>query len=318
MWAVLSALHPQDRNSERVTKYMEYASELNVAGLKFPLTVNNVNKFESLNQTISINVFAYEEKLGVYPVYITSAKNRGHHVNILLLSENDNHHYTWIKNMSKLLHRTGDYHHRKYYCDYCLHGFYTQDILDRHVGDCSKFGMQKVVMPKEDDKWVQFKSIQEMLQVPFVIYADFEAYTSKLQGPANPQVSTHQYELHELSGFAYLVVCADSACLFQQVVYRGPNVVEEQLTRLKQETWAIHDILSDIVPMQLSVEEEHDFEAAYDCYLCEELLGIDRVRDHCHLTGKYRGAAHSEFNLQSRQKKQQASSLFSFNFLNSC
>ena len=302
VWAVLSALHPQDRNSERVTKYVEYASELNVAGLEFPLTVNNVKKFESLNHTISINVFAYEEKSGVYPVYITSAKNRGHHVNLLLLSENDNHHYTWIKNMSKLLHRTDDYHHRKYYCDYCLHGFYAQDILDRHVEDCSKFGMQKVVMPKEDDKWVQFKSIQKMLQVPFVIYADFEAYTSKLQGPANPQASTHQYELHELSGFAYLVVCADSARSFQPVVYRGPNVVEELLTRLKQEAWAIHDILSNIVPMQLSVEEEHDFEAAYECYLCEEPLGIDRVRDHCHLTGKYRGAAHSECNLQLQFK----------------
>ena len=49
VWAVLSALHPHDRNSERVTKYMEYASELNVAGLKFPLTVNNINKLESFN-----------------------------------------------------------------------------------------------------------------------------------------------------------------------------------------------------------------------------------------------------------------------------
>jgi len=29
-------------------------------------------------------------------------------------------------------------------------------------------------------------------------------------------------------------------------------------------------------------------------------LGEDKVRDHCHLTGKFRGAAHNECNLQYR------------------
>ena len=303
VWAVLSALHPQQQHSDRITKYREYANELNVTGLEFPLTVNDVKKFENLNQTISVNVFAYEEKSDVYPVYVTSVKNRRNHVNLLLLSENGHYHYTWIKNMSRLLHRPDDYHHQKFYCDYCLHGFYAQDILARHVEDCSKFGMQKVVMPKEDDKWVRFQSIQKMLQVPFVIYADFEAYTNKLQNPVNLYASTHQYERHELSGFAYLVVCADPQHKFSPVVYRGPNVVEELLARLKQEACAIHDVLSKVVPMQLSVEEEHDFETAYECYLCEEPLGIDRVRDHCHLTGKYRGAAHSDCNLQLQFKK---------------
>ena len=35
---------------------------------------------------------------------------------------------------------------------------------------------------------------------------------------------------------------------------------------------------------------------AYDnstlCHICNEELGKDRVRDHCHLSGKFRGAAH--------------------------
>ena len=314
VWAVLSALHPQERNSERLTKYRGFASELNVTGLEFPLTVNNVKKFESLNHTISVNVFVYEDKSGVYPVYITSVKNRRNHVNLLLLSENENRHYTWIKDMSKLLRRPDDYHHRKYYCHYCLHGFYTQEILDIHVEDCNKFGMQKVVMPKEDDKWVQFRSIQKMLQVPYVIYADFEAYSSKLQGPANPHPSTHRYELHELSGFAYLVVCLDPARTFQPVVYRGPKVLEELLVRLKQESWAIHDVLSNIVPMQMSAGEEHNFKTAYECYLCEEPLGNDKVRDHCHLTGKYRGAAHSECNLQLQFKADKRNSRLVFFF----
>ena len=45
----------------------------------------------------------------------------------------------------------------------------------------------------------------------------------------------------------------------------------------------------------------HD-KMAYDnttlCHICNEELGEDRVRDHCHLSGKFRGAAHEVYNLK--------------------
>ena len=45
----------------------------------------------------------------------------------------------------------------------------------------------------------------------------------------------------------------------------------------------------------------HD-KTAYDsstlCHICNEELGKDRVRDHCHLSGKIRGAAHEICNLK--------------------
>ena len=37
------------------------------------------------------------------------------------------------------------------------------------------------------------------------------------------------------------------------------------------------------------------------CLICDEELGKDRVRDHCHLSGKFRGAAHEIWNLTSFQ-----------------
>ena len=151
--------------------------------------------------------------------------------------------------MSRLLHRPGQHNGQKHYCNYCLHGFCEQDALDRHVEDCSNHGMQKVELRKEDDKWVQFKNIQKMLQVPFVIYADFEAVKCKLQGPANRHAATLPYKLHELSGFAYNVVCTDPKRVYEPFVYRGPNVINEFLARLKKESWATHDILKEIVPM---------------------------------------------------------------------
>ena len=44
------------------------------------------------------------------------------------------------------------------------------------------------------------------------------------------------------------------------------------------------------------------FESATKCYACGDELKGDKVRDHCHLTGRYRGALHSECNLRLRQK----------------
>ena len=34
------------------------------------------------------------------------------------------------------------------------------------------------------------------------------------------------------------------------------------------------------------------------CHICYEELGKDKVRDHCHLSGKFRGAAHEVSNLK--------------------
>ncbi len=249
MWSILAALHPQNRNAQRICKYKQYQRELNMTGLTFPLSIDQVKKFEHLNPSISVNVFAYDNKAGVYPVYITNYKARKH-VNLLVLTQGDKNHYTWIKNMSSLLSQPG-YGHIKYYCNYCLHGFRKQSTLEKHVDDCSKFGMQKVMLPADDERWVYFKSIQKMLRVPFVIYADFESYTSKLESQHHTNTSTYAYELHVPSGFAYHIVCSDSARIFEPVVYRGPNVVEEFLQRMRLESDSICQILSNVMPIQM-------------------------------------------------------------------
>ena len=39
------------------------------------------------------------------------------------------------------------------------------------------------------------------------------------------------------------------------------------------------------------------------CHICNKELGEDRVRDHCHLTGKFRGAAHEVCNINYKIPK---------------
>ena len=109
------------------------------------------------------------------------------------------------------------------------------------MDDCSKFGMQKVVVPTEDDKWVQFKSFRKMLPVPLVIYANFKVYLSKLQS-----LRTRTLRCIDTNSTSCPALRAWSSVQrsFQPVAYPGLNVVEELQTRLKQEVRAIQDVLS--------------------------------------------------------------------------
>ena len=47
-------------------------------------------------------------------------------------------------------------------------------------------------------------------------------------------------------------------------------------------------------------EDEKIYNYPQICWICKEELNTDKVRDHCHITGKFRGAAHNKCNLKLR------------------
>ena len=53
----------------------------------------------------------------------------------------------------------------------------------------------------------------------------------------------------------------------------------------------------------LTKEEEDDYNKENICYICKKEFNNDKVRDHCHFTGKYRGAAHNTCNLKYKIPK---------------
>ena len=55
----------------------------------------------------------------------------------------------------------------------------------------------------------------------------------------------------------------------------------------------------------LSEEEEEEFQSSKTCWICEKLIENDdeKVRDHCHITGKFRGAAHWNCNINFQLTK---------------
>ena len=42
----------------------------------------------------------------------------------------------------------------------------------------------------------------------------------------------------------------------------------------------------------MTKEENEQFQSNNICWICEKLIDDEKVRDHCHMTGKFRGAAH--------------------------
>ena len=65
----------------------------------------------------------------------------------------------------------------------------------------------------------------------------------------------------------------------------------------------------------MTQEDKEDFDNNIICRLCEKEIISDKVRDHCHLTGKYRGPAHSICNINVTQDKSNIIPLKFHNFI---
>ena len=97
-------------------------------------------------------------------------------VNLLMIVDVEERHYTAIKNISKLVKSLKATHKGAYhYCMNCLNGFRTLSSKDKHYEYCSSNGHVKVKMPTEEEKWLKFHGGQYQFKVPFMLYADFES-----------------------------------------------------------------------------------------------------------------------------------------------
>ena len=93
---------------------------------------------------------------------------------------------------------------------YCPQNFSTEQILLKHKDNCMVVkGKQAMRMPKKGENILQFKNHQKQMPAPFVIYADFEAVTEKIQGcePNNNKSYTNKYQKHTSCSYGYKVVC---------------------------------------------------------------------------------------------------------------
>ena len=278
-------LNPQDKDPQRIKKTdKQYIEKLDYSSIEFPVTVKQINKIEKQNN-ICINLFGYEEKQK-FPIYISKEKYQDH-MELLLITEGENKHYVLIKDFNKFMFSQTKHEHEKYFCMYCLQCFSREDVLTEHKNNCISInGKQAINMPEKGDK-VFFKNYHKQLPVPFVIYADFEALTEKIQGcqPNNEKSYTEAYQKHTDCGYGYKVVCCYDDKYSKPVqIHRGENAVHKFMENMLEEVNWCKSIMKKHFnkPLEMTKENEIDFKKATKCHICDQQYTDKdiRVRDH--------------------------------------
>ena len=305
-WCHIRHLNPQDKYPQRIKKSdKEYIDKLNYTGIEFPVTIKQLNKIEKQNE-ININVFGYEEKQP-YPIYISKEKHEDH-MELLLITRDENKHYVLIKDFNKFMFNQTKHRNKKHFCMHCLQCFSSDRVLNEHEDNCIQVnGTQAAKMPDKDKNILKFNNFHKQQAVPFVIYADFEAIIEKISGcqPNNDKSYTEAYQKHTDCGYGYKVVCCyDDKYTKPVQIYRGEKAVYKFMEAMLEEVKYCKKTMKRCFnkPLKMTNDDVDKFETAKGCHICDkEYTSEDiRVRDHCHITGKYRGSAHQECNLSLR------------------
>ena len=313
LWCVLRALNPKDKNAERIDKDLKSKENtLNMSGITYPVNIKeDIKRFEKQNPDISISVLGYSKDEKIYPLRRSkyAMKNkRKHNIVLLLIKDGDNSHYCYVKNESALLASQVNSHKGKlYFCLNCLNGFDTPEKLDNHNEYCGEEESVKINMPPPET-YLKFKNYLYSERAPFAIYADFESLLKPLETckPDPNKSYTHKYNKHEPVSFVYYIKS------FNESVYKSklrsyvkeneedPDTIDVFINWLEEDVKIISELGNE--KMVITAEEQEQFNQASNCWICEKLLNLDdRVRDHCHFTGRYRGAACNRCNLKYRK-----------------
>ena len=309
LYSVTRALHPVERDAERTSKILKVQTEeVNMEGIEYPVTLKAIDKVEKQNPDISVNVFGFEAC--VYPLRVSKYTDRTA-INLLLISDGERQHYCLIKNMSRLLSsQTGNRQHEKYFCMRCLNSFHSQDSLNKHIEFCSSNEAVKIEMPEEGST-ISFNNHIRSMRVPFIVFADFESLIKPIDtcDPSAEKSYTKKYQKHTPSSFCYYVKCFDDNVYSQKpVAYTAKSddedVAQIFVDKLEETVKEIYQKFDKPVKMIFGKEEKIEYEKATRCWICQgEFDKDDKVRDHCHYTGKFRGAAHNKCNLKYSKPK---------------
>lgn len=318
-WAVLAGIYDV-KNKNRVKNYKPFESSLNFSGIRFPVAESDFNKFERQND-VSINVFilneTFDEKFDVVPIYLTRSKKQKH-VNLLrlkaeIIDQPDpedstrtyidyKYHYCTIKSLPRLLSVQIDRTEcKKYICERCLSYFHSETLFAAHENECKNMNPCRLSPPNNNNKLLRFTDDRYQILAPFVIYANVESLSSPTATPPDTNMSTHNRK-HVVSSIGfYLKSRFDNVIRSTYTYNRGKSCLDwfcEQLSDLSEKL--NRSVNTQLAPFQvLSSAELLDFNKATTCHICSGAIDWNYtiVKDYCHLTGKYRGAAHEMCNM---------------------
>ena len=287
-----------------MSHYENHFHELNQGDIQFPMKIKDIPTFERLNN-LNINVFelsASDKSLS--PKYIN--KNYYDEQIDLLLYEN---HYCLITNLHNFCKNNEQYNHL---CRRCLNTYGDQSKLEEHM---LRYIEQKVcnISIMQPNQKIKFNDWYMKKDPPMWIAADFECTNLPINDDNNDDDNngvTDKLFINEPVAIGYNIVKHpdyDNLNLEKDgyVKYFGEYCVE----------WFLNEMLEIESYMKTCFKSELEINLdtipeSYDqttCWLCEkEIKSKDVkenpvVRDHCPLTGRFRGLAHNNCNLNTRK-----------------
>ena len=283
-------------------------------GIVYPVSLLDINKFEKQNETISITVFGYNERDKVYPLRKSEYSNRSCKINLMLIDKDGVTHYCLINDIGRLVSSQVSKHKGKcFICDNCLNHFPSEESLKEHKEYCDTNRCIKINMPKKGTV-LKFTNYRNSEMVPFVIYADIESLLEPIQRcKPNPRGSyTEKFQKHKPISFSYYIKCLDDNVFSREpTTYTGLDAPQKFVESLEKDVIEIANI--PVVGKIFKKGDRERYNEATKCWICDGEFDDTpnekgykqnkKVWDHCHFTGRFRGAAHHLCNLRYSKPK---------------
>ena len=279
LWSILAHKYQIEIHRERVSHYENHFREPNQGDIQFPMKIKDIPTFERLNN-LNITVFelsANDETLS--PNYVN--KNYYDEQIDLLLYEN---HYCLITNLHNFCRNNELYTHL---CRRCLNTYGDPPIL-------------KIDPPM----WIAADF--ECMKIPFsnnnnnddnVNDQDNNGVTDKLF--VNKPIAIG-YNIVKNPDYDNLNLEKDG-----YIKYFGGDCVEWFINEMLEIDGYMKTYFKNELEINLdTIPENYD---QTTCWLCEkefkpkDVKENPVVKDHCHLTGKFRGIAHNSCNVNTRK-----------------
>ena len=298
-------------------KLTEFAENNFNISIKTPVKVSDVAKFEGENshlEDMAINILYAEEEL-VYPLAVSKKINASNSINLLLfktlLGGKVISHYAYIEDIDSLVKQSyrgasGKLSYKKsFHCSNCLQHFSKRELKETHAAACMKNKPQRVIIPQEGDV-LAFRNYRKKFLMPYWGFFDFEACQvkpehecQKCQGGPCVHLTTLS-SLQTALTFSTIIVESHSNKIIHRKTYSGYDCAKAIIEDLLDVEGDIKELMNAYPDHNLSEAEEKNFLFARVCHICEDDLGEDKVRDHCHTSGVYLGAAHNNCNLNRK------------------
>ena len=302
LWSILAYLHPcNSSHPNRVSNYRQYFNELNIQDFDFTngFKCSDVHKFNEVNN-LSVNIFELnfhqdqnQWKHKLIPIEIS--KNNTDRIIDLAIYRN---HYVLIKKLDVFL---GD-PNKKFICRRCLSSYTRENMLIKHKQKCENNDITTIKTSNKSH--IHWEKHFHNNPLYFRIYADFEADNEKDNSIVGNKTTNICKQNPVLNGYHIVSELED---VLESDYYKSPlgynNVdwfVDEVIRLENKMVFCFKNTNKDIIMTQ---EDEEDYKNHNICGFCEKEILSDKVRDHCHLTGQYRGSAHSKCNINVTQKQ---------------